>query len=51
MYQPKDQYKRILGTINLLSEKSEKEITRVLNVYDISLEEFNNLQSETFWKG
>lgn len=39
MYQPKDHSQKIIGTLKLLSEKSETEILRVLSVYHTSLEE------------
>jgi hypothetical protein len=41
MYHPKNKYQKILGTIKLLPNKSEKEILRVLNVYDTSLEDLS----------
>jgi len=40
MYEPKPVWKKIESTLNLLSVKTDKEISRVLAVYNTSLEEY-----------
>ena len=41
MYQPKDKLQKVIGTIKLLSVKTDTEILRVLEVYETSLEELH----------
>jgi len=51
MYEPKSTHQKIIGAINILPVKTKVEIQRVLSVYEISLETFNQNAPEAISLG